>query len=68
MLTEEKDIESSFSKDLDWVRKRENEINVSGCRAAFDENACSCEEPQSATEFFLIYPLNEGCECECESC
>jgi hypothetical protein len=57
---------SDSAEELRWVRNRETEITEKGCSVSFEDERCSCEEPQSATEFFLTGPSD--CACECESC
>ncbi|AFM26827.1 hypothetical protein Desti_4190 [Desulfomonile tiedjei DSM 6799] len=57
---------SESEEELGWVRDRQTEMNEQGCSVLFEDDRCSCEEPQSATEFFLTGPSD--CACDCESC
>jgi hypothetical protein len=50
--------------DFTVARNRQMELNRSGCAITLEDDMCSCEERQSATEFFLLGPVDIGCECE----
>jgi hypothetical protein len=58
--------DSDSTEELRWVRDRQMEISQGGCSVVLEDDRCSCEEPQSATEFFLTGPSD--CACDCESC
>lgn len=55
---------SDPTEELKWVRNRQMELNQKGCSLLLEDDIRSCEEPQSATEFFLTGPTDIGCECE----
>jgi hypothetical protein len=57
---------SNSTEELRWVHNRQMEISQRGCSVVLGDDRCSCEEPQSATEFFLTGPSD--CACDCESC
>jgi hypothetical protein len=61
---EKADAGYDFTDDLAQARNRAMELNQTGCAIALEDDMCSCEEPQSATEFFLLGPRDMGCECE----
>jgi len=58
------DTGSDSTEELRWVRNRRMELNQKGYSVALEDEMCSCEEPESATEFFLTGPPDRGCECE----
>jgi hypothetical protein len=58
------DRETDSTEELTWGRLRRMELGQKGCPAALEDDRCSCEHPQSATEFFLTGPSDIGCECE----
>ncbi len=57
------DMGSDSTEEL-WVRNRLMELNQKGCSVVLEDERCSCEEPESATEFFLTGSPDRGCECE----
>jgi hypothetical protein len=63
-LDESNDVGYDFTDDLTRSRNRRMELNQMGCAIALEDDTCACEDPQSATEFFLLGPVDRGCECE----
>lgn len=60
----DKDREWDEERIRQWVLQRKKELNLSNFAEEIDKETCSCEEPQSATEFFLLGPRDHGCECD----
>jgi hypothetical protein len=63
-LEESTDTGCDSTDDLSLARNRQMELNQSGCAIALEDDMCSCGDRQSATEFFLLGPVDMGCECE----
>ncbi|HMK34049.1 MAG TPA: hypothetical protein VK463_03205 [Desulfomonilaceae bacterium] len=63
-IDESMDVDSVSRDDLAWARDRQVELSQRGCALAVEDDMCACEDPQSATEFFLMGPRDVGCECE----
>jgi hypothetical protein len=68
MNTFKEDIDMTAEYDderiKEWALQRARELNLESYMKEINKETCSCEERVSATEFFLLGPADQGCECE----